>query len=435
MGIRLFILVLIAAVSELQLNAAATYEELFQQAAAFAQNGNYQGAIENYQQALRLRPNAPDALNNLAAMYYQTHRYSEAYGITAKLWRDHPEMVSAALIAGLAAVQCQRYRDAFPPLEQVLKANAANRDAMLGLASAHIGLNQLAEAEGYYFRLTNQSGNDVEALYGLAICYEQEAENASRRLAQMPGGKPYFNRLLGEYLLATGGAQLAKEAFGEAASPDTDATTEAARQFALARTLAEKSQDAFARFVALAPDSWQAALFRGDVERQRGNLQGALAQYQLANQKQPENAASLLGMGTVYWQLGEFDRAQSSLRDALKINPQASQAWFELGNIAIRQHHEVEAIPLLKKFLAMQPEASAAHADLGRAYLHLGQFEQAVQELSQGLGTDTNGEVHYELATAFNKLGRKTESQAEMQKSNQLRRAALARDQKLREQR
>jgi predicted Zn-dependent protease len=107
---------------------------------------------------------------------------------------------------------------------------------------------------------------------------------------------------------------------------------------------------------------------------------------------------------------------------------------FEMGNIAVRQHRDQEAIPFLKKFLALQPEALAAHADLGRAYLHLGQFEEAAAELTRGLGADTNGEIHYELAQALNKLGRKTEAEAALKKSNDLRSAELVREQRLRNQ-
>ena len=74
--------------------------------------------------------------------------------------------------------------------------------------------------------------------------------------------------------------------------------------------------------------------------------------------------------------MGDFDRSVPNLREALKLNPHANQAIFELANIAVRRHSEREAIPLLEQYLATQPNALAARADLGRAYFHLSQYCQ-----------------------------------------------------------
>ena len=54
----------------------------------------------------------------------------------------------------------------------------------------------------------------------------------------------------------------------------------------------------------------------------------------------------------------------------------------------------------------MQPDALAAHADLGRAYIHLKLYEEAAQELSKAAASDERGEIHYQLSVALRKLGR-----------------------------
>jgi tetratricopeptide (TPR) repeat protein len=409
--------------------AAQNYETLFQQAAKLAGDRQYEQAITKYQAALRLRPGAPEALNNLAAMFYAARRYPEALETASGIWRDHPEMFSAALIAGLAAIQCNRPKDAIAPLEQALKANAPNRDALIGLATAHLALGDLARAATLYQRQTTEAPKDLDAWYDLAICYERMAEAASRKLAQMPGGLAYFKRFLGEFLLSRGDVQLAREAFGEAET--AEGSPEAGTQYATARELAGQSRQAFETFIALAPDSWQAHLFLGDVDRQHRKFPSAIEHYGKAARAQPNNPAPQLGMGTVYWELGDFDRATQYLRETLRLNPHSSQATFELANIAVRLHEDAEAIPLLKSFLAEQPDAQAARADLGRAYLHLGQFENAADELAKAAPGDERGEVHYQLATALRKLGRIREADEALQKSTELRDAQLQREQRL----
>src|ERR1700678_3475042 len=85
---------------------ADAYSDLLREAATDTQQGKYEQAIVKYKAALAIRPDAPGALNNLAVMYYELHKYSDAFDTASKIWASHPELPSAALIAGMAAVQC-----------------------------------------------------------------------------------------------------------------------------------------------------------------------------------------------------------------------------------------------------------------------------------------------------------------------------------------
>jgi tetratricopeptide (TPR) repeat protein len=410
---------------------ADDYAELFRKAAAYTQQGRYEQAIAEYKAALAIRPGAPEALNNLAVMYYELGKYSDAFDIASKIWANHPELKSAALITGMAAIQTNRPKEAVPPLEKILASNPADRDALLGLASARFALNEFSEAAQLYEKQTVYSPNDSKAWYGLAICYEKMAENASKQLSRTPGGAAYSRRLLAEYLQSAGDDKLAAEAFGDSKAMATDSSPEALKQYETARRLSEKSRTAFERFVNLAPDSWQTSVFLGDVDRQHGNLVSALAHYKKAADEQPKNPAPLLGLGTTYWEMGNFDRAAACLKQTLALNPNAHQALFELANIAVRRHAEAEAIPLLKQYLAAQPDALAAHADLGRAYLHLGQYKDAVAELTRAAESDERGDVHYQLSIALRKLGRIEEADSAMKKSTELREAQLQHERQL----
>jgi tetratricopeptide (TPR) repeat protein len=410
---------------------ADDYGELLRQAAADTGSGRYDKAISEYQSALKLRPEAAEALNNLAVLYYQVRRFSEAYDLAAGVWQKHAELPSAALITGLAAVQCNRPQDALSPLEHLLVADPANRDALLGLASAHFALHQYSQAVEVYHRETNASPKDSMAWYGLAVCLERMAEDSSKKLSATPGASAYSKRLLGEFLQSTGDKKLAEEAFGESQSADLTASPQAIEQFRQAKELAEQSRNAFEIFVALAPDSWQASIFYGDVARQHGDLVSALAHYRKAADAHPESPAPDLGLGTVYWEMGDFDHATTHLQETIKRNPQAMQAIFELGNIAVRRHSEAEAIPLLTKYLKAQPDALAAHADLGRAYFHLAQYSDAVVELQKAAAADDQGDIHYQLSVALRKLGRSQEADEALKQSVAIRQAKSLRDQRL----
>jgi tetratricopeptide (TPR) repeat protein len=404
---------------------ADQYTELFRQAAEDTQHGLYDQAIAKYKAALKIRPGAAEALNNLGVMYYQVHKYEEAFATVSGIWAKHPELRSAALIAGMSAVQCNRPKEAIAPLSQLLKSDPKNRDALLALASAQVALNDFAQAAQTYGNEIEYSPTDATAWYGRAICFETLAEDASKRLSKMPGGAGYSKRLLAQYLQRTGDSVLAREAFGDS---DTEhPSEEASKQYDLARELAEKSRESFEQLVKISPDSWESLVFLGDVNRQHGDLASALNDYQRAADSQPDSPAPLLGLGTTYWELGQFDHAIEYLQKTLALNPNANQAVFELANIAVRRHSDAEAIPLLIQYLNQQPDAIAAHADLGRAYLHLSQYELAVQELSKAAIADEQGDVNYQLSVALRHLGRTREADATLKKSTEIRQAKLKR--------
>jgi tetratricopeptide (TPR) repeat protein len=410
---------------------ADDYSDLFREAAVYTQQGKYDEAIVKYRAALVIRPGAPEALNNLAVMYYELRKYPDALDTASKIWASHPELKSAALIAGMSAVQCNRPKEAIAPLNQLLESDVNNRDALLALASAHLGLNDFAEAVRIYERQTAHSPDDSMAWYGRAICYEHMAESASKDLSRMPDGAAYSKRLLGEYLQSTGDKVLAREAFGQSEAMTSGSSPAALKQYEIARDFARKSQESFEHLFQIAPDSWQADLFQGDVDRQHGALDSALAHYKKAADRQPGNPGPLLGLGTTYWEMGNYDRASFYLHQTLALNPNAKQAVFELANIAVRRHADAEAIPLLKQYLAAQPDALAARADLGRAYLHLSRYEDAIPELIKAAASDEQGDIHYQLFVALKKLGRNGEAQAALHESATLKQAQLKRAQQL----
>ena len=132
------------------------------------------------------------------------------------------------------------------------KREPANRDGLLGWP-AHMSPQATPQAVAIYQQQIKLSSNDSIAWYGLAICNERMAEAASKSLAEMPGGRAYSKRLLGEFLLSRGDERLAQEAFGESATSDSAESPEAARQFESVTSLAEASRSAFLVFCKLLP--------------------------------------------------------------------------------------------------------------------------------------------------------------------------------------
>jgi tetratricopeptide (TPR) repeat protein len=412
---------------------AQSYESLFEDATALSAKREFASAARKYEEALRLRPGAPEALNNLGVVYYAAGRYREAADSMARVLEFQPDLASANLILGLSLIRLNRAAEAVPPLENVLHTTPAQRDAILGLASARIALDDLASAKVLYQRLIASAPRDPEALYGMAVCNEKLAENASRALAEAPGAAALHKKLLSEYLLQRGEDRLALEALDEsndlqrreAPSADVQALYDQARE------LATQSRDAFLRFIDAAPDSWQAHLFLGDLNRQKRSFPEAAGHYSAVIRQEPENPAGYLGLGTVYWELGDGEKARDPLLRVLQLNPANSQAKYELGSIALRDHRDEEAVGYFEDYLRVRPDQKLALAELGKAYLHLKRFQQAAAALEKAKAVDRYGDIHFQLATALKQLGRKEEADTALRKSREIREKEQAREQRL----
>jgi tetratricopeptide (TPR) repeat protein len=281
--------------------AAQTYEQLFEDARMLSGKGEYARAAQKYEAALRIRPNAPEALNNVGVVYYLAGRFEYAAAVLGAALRVQPDLMPANLMRGLSLVQLGRFSEAGEPLERVLRRDEANRDALLGLASAKVGLGQLQEAAALYRQQTRRTPEDADAWHGLALCLERAAEAESRKLYSVPEGRAYAKRFLGEYWLERGQRNLAEEALSEAAAIDPQqpglqellhvlrtrqsgdrfdvaaVASNAPAAYREAKQLARLSREAFEKFVAIAPESWQAQLFLGDVSRQRREFEQAIA--------------------------------------------------------------------------------------------------------------------------------------------------------------
>jgi Flp pilus assembly protein TadD len=87
-----------------------------------------------------------------------------------------------------------------------------------------------------------------------------------------------------------------------------------------------------------------------------------------------------------------------------------------------------EALPILQRALAKNPADPGRQLALGRAHLQHGDFAEAVPLIEAQLPGDRDGSLHIQLARAYAGLGQREKSQALLARSQDLQRAADARN-------
>ncbi|HUJ72161.1 MAG TPA: tetratricopeptide repeat protein, partial [Verrucomicrobiae bacterium] len=147
------------------------------------------------------------------------------------------------------------------------------------------------------------------------------------------------------------------------------------------------------------PDSVQMHALLGDLYQRQNNFPEAESEFNKVLRLSPGNVAGLIGLATAYLGDNKLDEAASAASAALNRNPQDPDINFVFGEILVAQHQYGEAEVHLKASLTVRSDLLPhVHALLGRVYSQTGRNREAIEELKQGLASDADGSVSYQLA-------------------------------------
>jgi Flp pilus assembly protein TadD len=113
-------------------------------------------------------------------------------------------------------------------------------------------------------------------------------------------------------------------------------------------------------------------------------------------------------LGTEYVKRGRFSEALPLLTQAVEINQRAPKSLYALGVAQLKLNQLNEAAEWLKKAASADPANPNVYVMLGQAYGNNREYEQAAAALRQALelGGSEAAEVHFYLASIYNKQGK-----------------------------
>jgi cytochrome c-type biogenesis protein CcmH/NrfG len=96
-----------------------------------------------------------------------------------------------------------------------------------------------------------------------------------------------------------------------------------------------------------------------------------------------------------------YARAETELRQAVRFNPGADDAWMNLGEACLRQGKWKESVEAYRQAVRLQPEDPLYRADLACALLKQGKWDEAVKEAQESLRLGMEKNLH----PVFKELG------------------------------
>ncbi|MBM3728829.1 MAG: tetratricopeptide repeat protein [Acidobacteria bacterium] len=405
----------------------------------------------------------------LACLYIESREYEKAVAeLEAESKLDSP-WPRTYLQLGHAYLELGRNGDAHAALAKAQQAEPSNGtvwfeqgrlDAALGDTAAAIQGYEKAIALGdkrssVYYRLANsyrRAGRSAEAQRALTESErrrKQEAAANERMTAEMAVENGLHALNSGRYAEA---ADLFDYVWRETSRCDAPFYLGLARQRARD---ANAAAVAFSAAVECNPSMLDAHLALAESQASRGDDGRALAAYEQALNRAPDNAAALRGsaalylrhemndqavavleklaakepgdiqvktdLGAAYAATSQPEKAEQMFRAALNLNPAFPPALVGIGSLALKEEKLEQAIPALEQAVKMVPASYEANYLLGAAYAQAGRTSDALPRLEAAReARPDDAEIHYRLARLYGDSGRAADLKAALARFSEL---------------
>ena len=322
-----------------------------------------------------------------AQVLSQLDRSEEAEALLAEAFGDDPEL--AQLRAALAEGEPL-------PFEIITQPRDGMAEVFFDIAGALLG------DAGDAFTLTLSRA--AEAL---------RPDHVPARLlsAQMLGG-------MGQY-------DLAVAAFA-AVPPDSPGfvIAEIGRAEALHRLdEAEAAREVLERLAESNPQFAIVHMTLGDLLRREREFAAATPAYDAAldllGTPQPQHWAIYFSRAITHEREGRWPEAEADFRMALQLNPDQPHVLNYLGySLVERREHLDEALEMIRRAVAAEPNNGYIIDSLGWVYYRLGRFDEALEHMERAVELmPTDAVLNDHLGDVFWALGRKREAQFQWQRA------------------
>ena len=300
-------------------------------------------------------------MSYLADLYLLQERIQEALGVYERLLKERPDSAVIHFNVGILYAKAGQWKEAVERLSRAVELDPDNLEARLGLGVSRELAGQLEPAKEEFLKALALEPNNTRLIHYLAeVCYrmselEESAHWLTRYLSFQPR-EPEAYLQLGTLRMDQGRWEEAVHLFRFALG--LDSAEEPPLEIWLSLGTAYQMGGA----VAQAEEAFQRAVSLGGPEQTRAHL----------------------ALGMLYQRLLRFEESEKVYRQAYRINPDDPELLNGLGYLYAEWGvHLEEAVALIQRALAQEPQNGAYLDSLGWAYFRLGRLEQAVETLKE----------------------------------------------------
>jgi len=388
----------------------------------------YDKAVKDFREVLRLSPTDPMALRQLGIIYHDQGQIIQAYPVLKQAAELRPDDLDVQLKYGLTLLFLRDFATARETARQILDKEPANERALLLLVDASIAADEIAETQKFVQGLREKDQDRAAyhvALGALDLRQKDEAGAESELKAAIgldPKSSGAFSTLARLHW-SRNDLKAADEAFKTAADlsparspmrlqyasfkittgalPEAKAIIEDINQnapdylpprvFLMKAACAERQEEDCAEriksILAQDPINYDAVFLDGGLSLTKGDAAKAIREFEYLSNTYTRNPQVRLQLARAYLLFANtanpvnsrnaVESAESRLNEAIKLDPRFEAAVLLFAELKIRKGSAAAAVEALVPLIKERPQNAQAQYLLASAYLALQNRDQA----------------------------------------------------------
>ena len=144
----------------------------------------------------------------------------------------------------------------------------------------------------------------------------------------------------------------------------------------------------------------------GNIYLLKNRVDDAIAEYQAATRISPDDSKAHHNLGNAYQIREWFNDAINEYTAAIRLDSNVADAYLGIGVCYNKLNQPENEIDAYLKALAIKPNMYEAMANLGNVYFNKGNFDAAIEQYSNAVRVKPdNAEIHYQLGVAYFQKG------------------------------
>jgi tetratricopeptide (TPR) repeat protein len=336
----------------------------------------------------RVHPPSVPASFRLITAYFQTKRTADALRLATQLSAQARNDVQVHFSLGVMLASEKQYKPAQLELEKAVALQPGTFEILFNLGQVLLRNGENPKAELALSRATAIKPDSPEALYLLAQVYVNESRPLDAldclvRAHKIAPDNPDIVFLMAQVSMS--------QSFYEDAIPllqsgleiaplRTDLRAALGESYFMAGKI-DKAIEEFTKLVE-AEHSARSYAFLGLAYRDLGRFDEAKGYLEQGLKLDPHNSACLFNLGFIAERQGDSATAEARFQEALRGNPDFSDALLELANIKIAAGKLAEAKELLRRFVRVSHEPATGYYKLAKVERSLHETAAADRDLS-----------------------------------------------------
>ncbi len=336
----------------------------------------------------RVRPANLETKFNLVRAYLQADRIPDGLKSATELSIQNRDNVQLHFTLGVLLASEKQYRAAQLELEKANALQPETFEILYNLGQTSLRVAEYAKAELTLNRALKLKPDSPDTLYQLAQVYADQKRpvDALELLVRAHKLAPQNADVI--FLLAR--VSMTQNYFEDAIpllqsglqlSPNRADLRAALGESYFMSGKTEKAIEEFRALVALEPSARSYA-FMGLSYRHLGRFDEARKYFQEGLKLDRHNSSCLFNMGYIEERQGNHAAAESFFQNALKSNPDYSEALLELANLRIARKKYEDAADLLRRYVKVSRDPASGYYKLAMVERNLHQSVAAQRDLN-----------------------------------------------------